>query len=142
MAEHFAGKLPERDVVTWKVAIAVGLAQVVAGVFPGTSRSASAIFLAMLLGLSKRSAAADFVFMVGIPTMFAASGYALLEMYKEGGFGSENWTDVSVAFIAATLTGFVVVKWLLGYIKKHRFTVFAVYRILLGAALLLWLPAA
>ena len=48
----------------------------------------------------------------------------------------------SVAFIAATLTGFVVVKWLLGYIKKHRFTVFAVYRILLGAALLLWLPAA
>ncbi|CAD7712683.1 Undecaprenyl-diphosphatase [Xanthomonas hydrangeae] len=142
VAEHFAGKLPERDVVTWKVAIAVGLAQVVAGVFPGTSRSASAIFLAMLLGLSKRSAAADFVFMVGIPTMFAASGYALLEMYKEGGFGSENWADVAVAFVAATITGFVVVKWLLGYIKKHRFTVFAVYRIVLGAALLLWLPAA
>lgn len=141
VAEHFASKLPERDVVTWKVAIAVGLAQVVAGVFPGTSRSASAIFLVMLLGLSKRSAAADFVFMVGIPTMFAASGYALLEMYKEGGIGSENWTDVAVAFVAATLTGFVVVKWLLGYIKKHRFTVFAVYRILLGAALLLWLPA-
>ena len=141
VAEHFAGKLPERDVVTWKVAIAVGLAQVVAGVFPGTSRSASAIFLAMLLGLSKRSAAADFVFMVGIPTMFAASGYALLEMYREGGFGAENWADVAVAFVAATITGFVVVKWLLGYIKKHRFTVFAIYRIVLGVALLLWLPA-
>lgn len=91
VAEHVAGKLPERDVVTWKVAIAVGLAQVVAGVFPGTSRSASTIFIAMLLGLSRRSAAADFVFMVGIPTMFAASGYALLEMYKEGGFGTEHW---------------------------------------------------
>ncbi|TWR12946.1 undecaprenyl-diphosphatase, partial [Xanthomonas vasicola] len=49
---------------------------------------------------------------------------------------------VAVAFVAATITGFVVVKWLLGYIKKHRFTVFAVYRIVLGAALLLWLPAA
>lgn len=73
--------------------------------------------------------------------MFAASGYALLEMYKEGGFGGENWAFVAVAFVAATITGFVVVKWLLGYIKKHRFTVFAVYRIVLGAALLLWLPA-
>ncbi|MBN6150666.1 undecaprenyl-diphosphate phosphatase [Xanthomonas sp. AmX2] len=142
VAEHFAGKLPDRDAVTWKVAIAVGLAQVVAGVFPGTSRSASAIFLAMLLGLSRRSAAAEFVFLVGIPTMFAASGYAFLELYKEGAIGSENWTDVAVAFAAAVVTGFAVVRWLLGYIKSHRFTAFAVYRIVLGTALLLWLPAA
>ena len=67
--------------VTWTVAIAVGLAQVVAGVFPGTSRSATTIFLAMLLGLSRRSAAAEFAFLVGIPTMFAASGYAFLELW-------------------------------------------------------------
>ncbi|HBK47521.1 MAG TPA: undecaprenyl-diphosphate phosphatase [Xanthomonadaceae bacterium] len=141
VAEGFASRLPERDTVTWKVAIAVGLAQVVAGVFPGTSRSASAIFLAMLLGLSRRSAAAEFVFLVGIPTMFAASGYAFLELLKDGGLGHESWLDVGVAFAAAVVTGFVVVKWLLGYIKSHRFTAFAWYRIALGAALLLLLPA-
>ncbi|CBA17571.1 undecaprenyl-diphosphate phosphatase [Xanthomonas albilineans] len=141
-AEQIAGRLPERETVTWKVAIAVGLAQVVAGVFPGTSRSATTIFLAMLLGLSKRSAAADFAFLVGIPTMFAASGYSFLELYKHGALGSENWGDVSIAFAAALVTGFMVVRWLLGYIKSHRFTAFAAYRIVLGAALLLWLPAA
>ncbi|HEY9253264.1 MAG TPA: undecaprenyl-diphosphate phosphatase [Stenotrophomonas sp.] len=140
-AEGWASRLPPRDDVTWKVAIAVGLAQVVAGVFPGTSRSASAIFLAMLLGLSRRSAAAEFVFLVGIPTMFAASGYAFLELFKHGQIGNEDWLDVGVAFAAAVVTGFAVVKWLLGYIKTHRFTVFAVYRIVLGVALLLFLPA-
>lgn len=142
VAEGWASRLPPRDEVTWKVAIAVGLAQVVAGVFPGTSRSASAIFIAMLLGLSRRSAAAEFVFLVGIPTMFAASAYAFLELVRHGGIGNENWLDVGVAFAAAVVTGFAVVKWLLGYIKTHRFTAFAVYRIVLGVALLLWLPAA
>ncbi|WP_305806031.1 undecaprenyl-diphosphate phosphatase [Stenotrophomonas sp. YIM B06876] len=141
LAEAFAARMPERDQVTWKVAIAVGLAQVVAGVFPGTSRSAAAIFLAMLLGLSRRSAATEFVFLVGIPTMFAASGYAFLELARHGQLGSENWLDVAVAFAAAVATGFLVVKWLLGFIKGHRYTVFALYRIVVGIALLLWLPA-
>lgn len=142
LAEHFASRMPERDVVTWKVAIAVGLAQVVAGVFPGTSRSATTIFVAMLLGLSKRPAAAEFAFLVGIPTMFAASGYAFLELFHDGGIGSEDFIDVGAAFAAAVVTGFAVVKWLLGYIKSHRFTAFAWYRIALGVALLVWLPAA
>ena len=141
LAEHFAARLPDRDTVTWKVAIGVGLAQVVAGVFPGTSRSAAAIFLAMLLGLSRRAAAAEFVFLVGIPTMFAASGYAFLEQARHGRLGHENWGEVALAFTAAVATGFIVVKWLLGYIKQHRFTWFAVYRLALGAALLLFLPA-
>lgn len=140
LVEAYTARLPDRDQVTWTVAIGVGLAQVVAGVFPGTSRSASAIFLAMLLGLSRR-AAAEFVFLVGIPTMFAASAYTFLEMAKAGQLGSENWADVGVAFLAAAVTGFVVVKWLMGYIKSHRFTAFAIYRIALGAALLLWLPS-
>jgi undecaprenyl-diphosphatase len=142
VAEHYAERLPESTTVTWKVAIAVGLAQVVAGVFPGTSRSASTIFLAMLLGLSSRSAAAEFCFLVGIPTMFAASAYSFLELYMHGGIDHENWLDVAVAFAAAVATGVVVVKWLLGFIKGHTFTVFAIYRLVLGAALLAWLPAA
>ena len=141
VAEHFAEKRGDNTHVTWTVAVLVGLAQVVAGVFPGTSRSAAAIFMAMLAGLSRRSSAAEFVFLVGIPTMFAASTYAFLELWLEQGLGGEAWGDVALAFVAATVTGFLVVKWLLGYIKQHRFTGFAIYRIVLGVALLLWLPA-
>ena len=140
IAEHFAERRGDVATITWKVAILVGLAQVVAGVFPGTSRSAAAIFMAMLAGTSRRSAAAEFVFLLGIPTMFAASGYAFLELVKDGAVGSEDWSAVGVAFAAAVVTGFVVVKWLLGYIKAHRFTGFAIYRIVLGGLLLLLMP--
>jgi undecaprenyl-diphosphatase len=140
-AEKHARHLPDRDTVTWTVAIGVGLAQVLAGVFPGTSRSAAAIFLAMFLGLSRRSAAAEFVFLVGIPTMFAASAYALLEMAREGSLHSEAWGEVALAFVASALTGFAVVKWLLAYIKRHSFNAFAWYRIALGIGLLLFLPS-
>lgn len=141
VAEHFAGKRGDQPDITWKVAVLVGLAQVVAGVFPGTSRSAAAIFMAMLAGTSRRSSATEFVFLVGIPTMFAASSYAFLELVKDGAIGSENWGEVGLAFAAATMTGFIVVKWLLGYIKSHRYTGFAFYRIVFGALLLLLMPA-
>src|SRR5690606_13870184 len=122
------------------IAILVGVAQVVAGVFPGTSRSAAAIFVAMLAGLNRRPAATEFAFLVGIPTMFAASGYAFVEYLVDGG-GSEAWGELALAFATATVTGFLAVRWLLGYIKSHRFTGFAVYRIILGIALLLGLPS-
>ena len=144
-AEHFAAKraavLGERSRITWTVAILVGIAQVVAGVFPGTSRSAATIFVALLFGTTNRAAATEFAFLVGIPTMFAATGYELLKLAKNGGIGQENWTALAVAFIVSTITAFVAVKWLLHYIQGHRFTAFAVYRLALGAALLLWLPA-
>ncbi|MDY0022754.1 undecaprenyl-diphosphate phosphatase [Arenimonas caeni] len=141
VAERLGERGPPSESVTWKIAIAVGLAQVLAGVFPGTSRSAAAIFMAMLLGLNRKPKAAEFVFLVGIPTMFAASGYALLETVLEGGAGDEDWAGLAVAFAAATVTGFATVRWLLGYIASHRFTPFAWYRIGLGAALLLGMPA-
>lgn len=140
-AERHADGRPASSDITWKIVIAVGLAQVVAGVFPGTSRSAAAIFIAMLLGLTRKPAAAEFVFLVGIPTMFAASGYALLETFLEGSAGEEDWSALVVAFAAATTTGFLAVRWLLGYIATHRFAPFAWYRIGLGVALLLGLPA-
>jgi undecaprenyl-diphosphatase len=141
LAEHYAEKRGDVATVTWKVAVLVGLAQVVAGVFPGTSRSAAAIFLAMLAGTSRRASAAEFVFLVGIPTMFAASAFAFLELAKDGKFGGENWAAVALAFAAAAITGFAVVRWLMGYIKAHRFTGFAVYRIILGLLLLALMPA-
>jgi len=138
IAERLAERRNDNAQITWTVAVLVGLAQVVAGVFPGTSRSAAAIFIAMLAGLSRRSAAAEFVFLVGIPTMFAASGYALVELWREQGLGTEHWDEVAVAFVTASVTGFMVVKWLMTYIKRHRFTGFALYRLLIGAVLLMW----
>jgi undecaprenyl-diphosphatase len=140
VAEWFAAKQPDRSFITWRVAILVGLAQVVAAIFPGTSRSAATIFVALLAGASNRAAATEFAFLVGIPTMFAASGYELLKAFKNGG-AHEDWSALGVAFVVSAVTAFVAVKWLLGYIRTHRFTPFAIYRIVFGAALLLVLPA-
>ena len=135
--------LPDDDpnAIGWGTAVLVGLAQVLAGVFPGTSRSAAAIFAALLFGRSSRVAATEFAFLVGIPTMFAATGYELIALSREGGIAGEDWTGLGIAFVASAITAFVAVKWLLDYIQTHRFTVFAWYRIVLGAALLAWVYA-
>jgi len=138
-AEYFAAKRADSAKVSWLVAILVGLAQIVAAIFPGTSRSAATIFIAMLAGTSNRPAATEFAFLVGIPTMFAASGYELLKAVKAGDV-DEDWTALIIAFVVSTVTAFVAVKWLLGYIRSHHFTPFAVYRIVLGALLLLFMP--
>lgn len=136
-AEWLAGRRPAQTEILWTVAIAVGIGQVVAGVFPGTSRSATTIFAAMLIGGANRAAATEFAFLVGIPTMYAASAYSLYGELKAGG-GSENWTDVAVGFVVSAVVAFIAVKWLLRYIQSHRFTAFAWYRIALGAGLLAW----
>ena len=138
-AEYFAAKLPQSEKVTWRVAIVVGLAQIVAGIFPGTSRSASTIFAAMLAGTSNRAAATEFAFLVGIPTMYAASGYELFHKVKHGAVVT-NWSALAIATVVSTITAFIAVKWLLGYIRFHRYTFFAYYRIVFGLFLLA-LPA-
>ena len=127
---------PPNERVTWLVVVCVGLSQVVAGVFPGTSRSAAAIFAAMLAGLTSRPAAAEFAFLVGIPTMIAAAGYELVSMLGEQGVDGENWSSLAIAFVAAAIVAFASVKWLLIYIRAHRFTPFAWYRIIFGVVLL------
>ena len=146
VAEHFAGRraqaLGERSRITWTVAILVGIAQVVAGVFPGTSRSAATIFVALLFGTTSRVAATEFAFLVGIPTMFAATGYELLHVLRSGEAVHEDWSALALAFVVSAITAFIAVKWLLRYIQSHRFTAFAIYRVVLGVALLLLLPAA
>ena len=136
VAETLAARQQDRTAITLRVAIVVGLAQVVAGMFPGTSRSAATIFVAMLVGTSNRAAATEFTFLVGIPTMFAASGYELLKQIK-GGSTESDWTALGIAFVVATITAFLAVKWLLTYIRSHRFTAFAIYRILFGGLLLM-----
>jgi undecaprenyl-diphosphatase len=140
-AARRAQALGERSTITWTVALLVGVAQVLAGVFPGTSRSAATIFIALLAGTTSRVAATEFAFLVGIPTMFAATFYELVSLYRHEGLGGEDWGALAVAFAAATLTAFVAVKWLLRYIQSHRFTAFALYRIVFGMALLLLVPA-
>jgi undecaprenyl-diphosphatase len=140
-AEYFAARKPDSVTITWKVAIAVGLAQIVAAIFPGTSRSAATIFIAMLVGTGNRAAATEFAMLVGIPTMYAASAKVVLDLARHGGLAGENWTLLGIAFVVSTVTAFIAVKWLLRYIQTHRFTLFAVYRIIVGAALLLLLPA-
>jgi undecaprenyl-diphosphatase len=140
-AEVVAARRADSAQVTWTVAILVGLAQVVAAIFPGTSRSGATIFVAMLAGTSNRPAATEFAFLVGIPTMFAASGYELLKATRAGA-GHEDWGSLALAFAVSTVTAFVAVKWLLGYIRTHRFTAFAVYRIVLGVLLLIFMPHA
>lgn len=136
VAEQIAARQPPRSAVTWPVAILVGIAQMVAGLLPGTSRSAATIFVAMLGGTSDRAAATEFAFLVGIPTMYAATGYEFLKVISGGGAAHEEWGAFLLGCAASLVVAFIAVKWLLGYIRTHRYTPFAIYRILLGIAVL------
>lgn len=127
------------ETLGWRVAIAVGAAQVLAGVFPGTSRSAAAIFAALLFGLTHRARAAEFAFLVGIPTMFAATGYEVLKLLRSGAAPAEPWSELAVAFAVSAAVGFAAVQWLLRYVSGHSYVPFAWYRLALGGALLLLL---
>ncbi|MEF2155347.1 undecaprenyl-diphosphate phosphatase [Luteimonas sp. FXH3W] len=141
IASRRAAKLGEQTEISWLTAVLVGVAQVVAGVFPGTSRSASTIFVALLAGTTSRPAATEFAFLVGIPTMFAATGYELLDVVASGQAAHENWSSLAIAFVASMITAFVAVKWLLRYIETHNFNGFAAYRVVLAVALLALIPA-
>jgi len=132
--EHYVAGKPAAAQVTWSVAFWVGACQILAAVFPGTSRSAATIFAAMLAGLTLRPAATEFAFLVGIPTMFAATAYEFLKLRGES--GAEDWNALVVGFVTSGVVAFIAVQWLLRYVQTHRFTIFAWYRIALGVALL------
>jgi len=118
------------------VAAAMGVGQLVAAVFPGASRSGTTILLGLMLGAS-RPQAAEFSFLLGIPTLLAAGAVQTLEALQEGD-GPIDWLLIGVAALSAAITAFVVVRWLLGYVQNHSFRLFAWYRIGLGLAIL-WL---
>jgi undecaprenyl-diphosphatase len=134
-----AGRAPSSQ-ATWAVAAWVGIGQLVAAIFPGTSRSAASIFAAMLGGMNSRLAATEFSFLVGIPTMFAATGYEFLKLRGanagSAGAAAEDWPALIVAFVVATVVAYIAVRWLLRYVQTHRFTAFAWYRIAAGLLLL------
>lgn len=126
------------DQITWTIAIAVGAGQLVAAVFPGASRSGTTIIVALILGLN-RTAATEFTFLLGIPTMLAASGLKIVKAlhHPPAGAAPEDWSAVGLGFLVSAVVSFVVVKWLLGYVRNHTFSAFGYYRIAAGLLILL-----
>jgi undecaprenyl-diphosphatase len=120
--------------VTWTMSFAVGLGQLVAAVFPGTSRSGITILLCLILGLN-RPAATEFCFLVGIPTMLAAGAWKVFKALHHPAPGAlpENWAMVSLGFVVSAVVSFIVVRWLLRYVQTHTFALFGWYRIGLAA---------
>jgi undecaprenyl-diphosphatase len=119
-----------RDEITWPIAIAVAIGQLLAAVFPGTSRSGATIVFALLLGLN-RPLATEFSFLVGIPTMLAAGGLKIFKALHHGA-PHENWSMVLLSTVVAAIVSFVAVKWLLRFVQTHTFNVFGWYRVALG----------
>lgn len=121
--------------ITFQLALLIGVFQLIAAIFPGTSRSGATIVGALLLGAS-RTVAAEFTFFLAIPVMFGAS---LLKIVQFG----FHFTGMEVAIlltgmIVAFVVSILVIKFLMGYIKKHDFKVFGWYRIVLGIVVLLY----
>jgi len=121
--------------ITWLMAVAVGLAQLLAAVFPGTSRSAATILIALALGLS-RPAATEFSFLVGVPTLLAAGGLETYQALRHPGAAATDWGLLALGTLVSAVTAFLVVRWLLRWIQTHSFVVFGWYRIVLGLAML------
>jgi len=126
--------------VTWPMAFAVGIGQLIAAGFPGASRSGTTILLALMLGLN-RVAATEFTFLVGIPTMLAASALKIFKAFHHAGAGAsgENWKMLLLGFLVAAVVSFIAVKWLLRYVQTHTFIAFGWYRIALAAIILILL---
>lgn len=121
--------------LTWKLCLIIGMFQLIAAIFPGTSRSGATIVGALLIGVS-RVAAAEFTFYLAIPVMFGAS---LLKLAKFGlEFTAGEAAILIVGMIVAFVVSIIVIKFLMNYIKKHDFKVFGWYRIVLGILVLVY----
>lgn len=126
-------RVTELSGITFQMAFIIGIWQLVAAIFPGTSRSGATIIGALLLGIS-RTAAAEFTFFLAIPVMFGAS---LLKLVKHGlAFDAAEWSILLVGMAVAFGVSVAVIRFLMGYIKKHDFKIFGWYRIVLGVAVL------
>ncbi len=125
-------------------AIWIGLCQTLSAIFPGTSRSMSTIAAGQVAGMDRPSAL-EFSFLLSITTMIAATIWDLKkEVFPSGGgaahvvMTTDNWIVLAIGFVVSFIVALGVVEWFLFWVRKHGFTIFAIYRILLGSALLLW----
>ena len=123
----------ENSQITYKDALIIGIFQLLAAIFPGTSRSGATIIGGLLIGLSRPNSA-EFTFYLAIPTMLGAS---LLKLVKFGfGFTSMELVILLLGMLVSFLVSIFVIKFLMNYIKKHDFKVFGYYRIILGIIVL------
>jgi undecaprenyl-diphosphatase len=136
--------------MTFGQAVWIGLCQSLSAIFPGTSRSMSTIAAGQLVGMD-RPTALEFSFLLSIPTMLAATGYDLLkEIHPSKAalaagqaaahvtMDTERWIVLAIGFVVSFVVAFGVVEWFLMWVRKHGFTVFAIYRIVIGIVLLIW----
>jgi undecaprenyl-diphosphatase len=137
---------------TWKMedmslgqAAWIGFCQIFSGVFPGTSRSMSTIAGGQLAGMS-RSSALEFSFFLSMPTMAAATLYTLYKSVLGKGenpigvsqISPHQWIVLAIGFVVSFIVAYGSVAWFLAWVRKHGFVPFAIYRILVGAAVLIW----
>ena len=139
VVEKMIGDRASLAKVTWAIAIAIGFGQLLAAVFPGTSRSGATILIALLMGL-RRVPAIEFTFLLGVPTLLAAGAYKVFQAVRAESV-SEDWGQLILATGVSAITAFVSVRWLLRYIETHTFVAFGWYRIALGLTLIIYLIA-
>lgn len=129
-------KMKNISQMTIPTVIIIGLFQLIAGIFPGTSRSGATIVGALLLGVS-RTAAAEFTFFMSVPVMAGASLLKIAKFMTKGvRVSGMEWMILLVGCLVAFVVSVFVIKFLMGYIKKHNFKVFGWYRIVLGILVL------
>lgn len=121
--------------ITYQTAFIIGIFQLIAAIFPGTSRSGATILGALLIGVS-RGIAAEYTFFLAVPVMFGASALKLVKFGFD--FTSQELVILFVGLVSAFVVSILAIKFLMSYIKKHDFTVFGWYRIILGAAVILY----
>ena len=128
-------KITKLSEITYQTALMIGVFQLIAAVFPGTSRSGATIVGALLIGVS-RTVAAEFTFFLAIPVMFGAS---LLKLLKFGfAFTGLELALLLIGTVVSFVVSLFVLRFLMGYIKKHDFKVFGWYRIVLGIVVLVF----
>jgi undecaprenyl-diphosphatase len=135
-----AAAAAEVEHMTIPQAIWIGLCQTLAPVFPGTSRSMATIAAGQISGLS-RTAALEFSFLLSIPTMAAATGYDLLKALKGPGrvhIDPHGWVLLAIGFVISFVVAYAVVAWFMQWVRNRGFTPFAIYRLIVGAAVLIW----
>lgn len=126
-------KIDSIDDISYGQAFLIGVFQMIAAIFPGTSRSGSTIVGSLMLGIS-RTAAAEFTFFLAVPAMFGGSAIKILKY--SGGFNSAEVALLAIGMIVAFVLSIIAIKFLMSYIKKHDFKVFGWYRIVLGIAVI------
>lgn len=133
--ERWLRNKPLEHPVTWPVAICAGLAQLLAAVFPGTSRSGATILAALAFGVH-RPKATEFSFLLGVPTLLSAGALQIASALRKG--ETADWTMVALGTVVSAITAFITVKWLLRFVQTHTFVLFGWYRIFLGGLILLF----